>query len=256
MLQNKSTYPTDKTGYDEKQSHDNHVKPKSKSRDPYDLHSLCKFRSRKHQAYPMEPIWNTVKYGKCYVHREGTKFNNRLVPISCLPASQNFPNNSRNVLEFLNSCPGIDDKWVSLPAYAVDDKTTIVNDFQCATTGTKSDDEPSFDMTSTRECGEENGIDVTSGNLLASTQLEHPTRQVHGFIYWVSQVQPASKDTPKVPKDKDNSSHKIMSWVLFDSPEQIENRARANVLSSGDSAGVLTVVMKVSDLKNIIQLCY
>ncbi len=260
MLQNnftKPTNPTNKAGYDEKQNHNNHfVKPKPKSRDPYDLYGICKFRAKKSQAYPMEPIWNTVKYGKCYIHREGTKFNNRLVPISCLPVSQSFPNNSRNVLEFLNSIEGIDNKWVSLPAYAVDDKTTIVNDFQCATTGTKSDDETSFDMTSTRECAEENGIDVASGVLLASTQLEHSHKEVHGFVYWVGQVHPASKDTPKVPKDKDNYSHKIMSWVLFDNPEQIQNRTRANVSSSGDSAGVLSVVMQVSDLKNIIQLCY
>jgi hypothetical protein len=252
-----SIHPTSQGGYDEKQSHDNPAKKKlPKFFQPLELHALCKSKAKKPQAYPMEPIWHTVRSGKCYVHKEGTQFNGRLIPISCLPASRNFPNNSRNVLAFLDSCPGIDNKWVSLPAYAVDDKSTIVYDFQCATTGTKSDDEPSFEMTSSRECAEENGIDVTSGILLASTQFEHSKKQVHGFVYWVSQVLPASKDTPQVPKDKDNSAHKIMSWVLFDSPEQIQNRSRANVSTSGDSAGVLTVVMRVSDLKNIIQLCF
>jgi len=256
-LSNNFYHPTNKTGYYEKPNHNNSfAKSKQRNRDPYNLFELCKARAKKTQSYSMEPIWNTVKYGKCYVHREGTKFNNRQIPISCLPTSQSFPNNSRNVLEFLNGCPGIDDKWVSLPAYANVDNPNIVHDFQCATTGTKSNMETSFDMTSERECAEENGICVTGENLLACTQLQHHTKQVYGYVYVVSQVLPATNDIPVYPKESDNSAHKIMSWVLFDNPEQIANRKRANVSSSGDSAGTLSVVMKVSDLKNIIQLCY
>lgn len=256
-LSNNSTNITNKTGYYANSAHNNSfAKSKQKSRDPYDLFRLCKSRAKKPQTYNMEPIWQTVTKGTCYVHREGTKFSNRLIPISCLPASQSFPNNSRNVLEFLNACPGIDDKWVSLPAYANPDNPNFVGDFQCATTGTKSDDEKTFDMTSVRECGEENGIDVSSANLLATTQLAHPYKQVHAFIYSISNILPASKSLPTYPKEKDNSTNKIMSWILFDDPKQIVNRQRANVKSSGDSAGVLTVIMKVSDLKNLIQLCY
>lgn len=257
MLPNKTTFTNNKAGYNGQSSHNNSfAKPEQKSREPYDLFRLCKFRAKKTQAYDMEPIWQTVTQGKCYVHREGTEFSNRPIPISCLPASQSFPNNSRNVLEFLNTCQGIDDKWVSLPAYAKSDNSYLVNDFQCATTGTKSDDEKTFDMASERECGEENGIAVSNAVLLKSAQLSHQYKQVHAFIYHVNQVLPASKETPVYPKETDNSSHKIMSWVLFDEPKQIQNRQRVNVASSGDSAGVLTVVMKVSDLKNLIQLCY
>lgn len=256
MLPNNSTYLTEyKTSYNETQNHNNSF-GKPKKCEPYDLYRLCKYRSKIPQVYDMNPIWHTVKHGKCYVHKEGKSFINRPIPISCLPTSRSFPNNSENVLAFLNSCEGIDDKWVSLPAYAIDDGSNKVNDFQCATTGTKSDDEDTFDQTSERECSEENGITVSNAVLIKSSRLDHPNKEVHAYVYYVNQVLPGNTNIKPVPKEKDNSSHKIMSWILFDSPEQIQNRKRINTSSSGDSAGLLTVVMKVSDLKNLIQLCY
>lgn len=216
---------------------------------------LCQKKAKTDPSFKSSPVWNTVMDGKCFVHRIGTKFSGKSINISYLPVSKAFPNNARNVLQLLESCAiDIDDKWVSLPAYAKDENIFQVNDFQLATTGTKSSEEEYSD-TSKRECGEENGINVEDENVIQHAVLPHHSKHVEAFVYYVSSIGPA-KPIPPVSKESENSSQKIMSWVIFDDPSEISNRSRINDESSGDIAGLLSVVMRVSDLKNLIFLCF
>jgi len=226
---------------------------------PFNLYKLCKDKEKFNQDFSDSPIYSTIMNSTCFVHKDGNNFSKE-TQISYLPVSKSFPSNGKTILALLSQCEiSIDDKWVSLPAYAKKDNKMHVLDFQLATTGTKSSKEKDYSATSERECGEENGINVTDEHLVSFAEFTYDTEKdvkyVEAFVYYVSSVEPARKIQP-VSKETEDSSQKIMSWIIFDNPYDIIKRKRINVKSSGDSAGELSVIMKVSDLKNLIEFLF
>lgn len=234
-------------------------KPNVSKYTPFNLYKLCKDKERFNQDFSNSPIYSTIMNSTCFVHKEGNPFSNE-TKISYLPVSKSFPSNGKTILALLSQSEiPLDDKWISLPAYAKKDNKMHVQDFQLATTGTKSNKEKDYSDTSERECGEENGINVTDENLVSFTEFTYDTgrdvKHVEAFVYYVSSVEPARPIQP-VSKETEDPTQKIMSWVIFDNPYDIVKRKRINVKSSGDCAGELSVVMKVSDLKNLIEFLF
>ncbi len=201
-------------------------------------------------------IVNTVTNTKCFLHYEGSK-TIRSVDINYLPVSKSFPAECKTIIEMLDSCEidSIDSKWISLPAYDNKLKPGRIKDFQCATTGTKSSLDADYFITSARECAEENGIKVTDEDLIGYKTFDYNGKHVEAFAYYVTSIQKPGNFN-LIPKNTENYKHKIMSFILFDNPNDIVNRVRVSSKLTGDSAGEVTVVMKVKDLKNIIKLCF
>ncbi len=234
-------------------------KPKNYKYTPFDLYELCKDKERYCQDFSNSPIYSTIMNSTCFVHKEGKKYSKE-VNISYLPVSKSFPSYGKTILSILSQSEiSIDDKWISLPAYAQHYNKMRVKDFQLATTGTKSSKDKDYSATSERECGEENGINVTDENLISFSAFTYDTgediKQVEAFVYYVNSVDPSRAIQP-VPKKSEDSTKKIMSWIIFDNPHDIVNRKRINVNTSGDSAGELSVIMKVTDLKNLIEFLF
>lgn len=236
------------------------AKPNVSKYTPFNLYSACKaILLRDKLCKDNSPIYSTIMNSTCFVHKEGNNFSKE-TKISYLPVSKSFPSNGKTILSILSQCEiSIDDKWVSLPAYGKKDNKMLVQDFQLATTGTKSNDEKDYSNTSERECCEENGINVIDENLVNFAEFTYDTgktiKHVQAFVYYVNSLEPARAIQP-VSKASENSSQKIMSWVIFDNPDDIIKRKRINVNTSGDCAGELSVVMKVSDLKNLIEFLF
>ena len=238
-----------------KSSYSHKFKPYKKFKPPINLFNLCNKLSENNPDFINTDIWQTAMNNKCYIHSENNT-NIKEVLISYLPVSNTFYNTSKNVLDLLNNCADIESKWVSLPAYAIQGSKHKVADFQLATTGSKSSLDSNYDQTSIRECGEENGILVQDEDLVGySTLPDHDNKHVESFVYFVKDVKHA-QSCNTFSKKTDNYNEKIMSWVIFNNPEDIIHRKRINIVESGDSAGELTVVMRVSDLKNLIRLCF
>ncbi len=234
-------------------------KPNNHKYIPFNLNELCKDKERFCQDFSNSPIYSTIMNSTCFVHKEGKKYSKE-VNINCLPVSKSFPSYGKTILSILSQSEiSIDDKWISLPAYAKKYNKMHVKDFQLATTGTKSSKEKDYSATSERECGEENGINVTDENLISFSAFTYDTgegvKHVEAFVYYVNSVEPSRAIQP-VPQKSGNPTEKIMSWIIFDNPHDIVNRKRINVDMSGDRAGELSVVMRITDLKNLIEFLF
>ena len=254
----KTNYPNSKkwdNSFDNNSSYGYKPKPYKKFNQPINLFHFCNNLYESDPEFVNTEIWKTAINGKCYIHKEDDTHIKEVL-ISYLPVSNSFYNTSKNVLDLLNNCPNIESKWVSLPAYAKKGSPYTIADFQLATTGSKSSLDSDYDQTSIRECGEENGIAVEDEDLVGySTLPDYDGKHVEAFVYSVNNVKQAALCDP-VSKKTDNFNEKIMSWVIFNDPKDIIHRKRINLKESGDSAGELTVVMRVSDLKNLIKLCF
>ncbi len=231
-------------------SHNAHYDHNDNSKKPINLFYKC--------LEPNVPadIVNTVTNTKCFLHYEGYK-TTRSVDINYLPVSKSFPAECKTIIEMLDSCEidSIDSKWISLPAYDNKSKPGRIKDFQCATTGTKSSLDADYFETSARECAEENGIKVTDEDLIGYKTFDFNGKHVEAFVYYVTSIQKPGNFN-LIPKNTENYKHKIMSFILFDNPDDIVNRVRVSSKLTADAAGEVTVVMKVKDLKNIIKLCF
>ena len=245
-----------KTGFASKSKY--HKKPKNDIYIPHNLYFLC-LDNCEHNS----PSWNTIMTNKCFIHLEETNYL-RKVPIKYLPLSKSFPSFWSDINELFKFCDivSIDTKWISLPAYVNKSDTSKILDFQCATTGTKSSLDEKFETTSERECAEENGILVEEEDLVGYKEFKYGNnneRHVKAFVYYVNQIKKPIFDEEKyvpIPKETEDSNQKIMSFILFDDPAEIVNRKRISSKITNDFAGEATVVMQVSDLKNLIQLCF